>query len=500
MHVATVSLDTQHHAGPVDPRLFSGFLEHLGRAVYEGVYDPGSPHSGRDGFRRDVLAALRAMRMPLVRYPGGNFVSCYDWRDGIGPRAKRPVRPDFAWKSQEPNAFGVDEMLAWCRKLGSAPMMAVNLGTLGAPEAAALLEYCNLPAGTAWADRRVAHGHRAPYAIRTWCLGNEMDGPWQAGHVPAGVYAQRAAAASQQMKGLDPAIETVLCGSSGNGMPTYMSWDREVLEYAWDTVDYLSVHRYSGNHAGDSAWYLAEGVEIDRILEDYDHLLGYVRALKRSRKRVFISFDEWNVWYRARGDSGGWARAPHLLEEEYNLEDALVCAQYLNSFVRRADVVKIACLAQIVNVIAPILTRRDGLLRQTIYHPFVQLASHAAGLSLRPLVDSPLYRAGARGDVPVLDLSATYDPDCGTACVFLVNRDRQRALPTTLRFADARVAGLLGAEVLAGPDLKQANTWEQPDAVHPIPATATVVRRDGTAALRLPPASLTVVRLALRRR
>ena len=229
---ASVSFDTQYHAGLIDPRLFGGFLEHLGRAVYEGVYDPGNPLSDAAGFRQDVLAALRAMRMPLVRYPGGNFVSCYDWRDGIGPRAERPVRPDFAWKSHETNQFGVEEMLAWCGKLGTAPMMAVNLGTLGTAEAAALLEYCNLPGGTYWADRRVASGHAEPYGVKVWCLGNEMDGPWQAGHVPADVYAQRATAASQMMKGLDGGIQTVICGSSGRGMSTYMSWDREVLEQA----------------------------------------------------------------------------------------------------------------------------------------------------------------------------------------------------------------------------------------------------------------------------
>lgn len=499
MLTATVTVDTQYHAGPVDPRLFSGFLEHLGRAVYEGVYDPGNPLSDRQGFRRDVLAALQPMRMPLVRYPGGNFVSCYDWRDGIGPRANRPARPDFAWKTLEPNAFGVDEMMAWCRKLGTMPMMAVNLGTLGVAEAAAQVEYCNLPGGTYWADRRVANGHREPYGIKTWCLGNEMDGPWQAGHVPADVYAQRADAASKQMKGLDPSLQTVICGSSGRGMSTYMSWDRQALEQAWDTVDFISVHRYSGNHRGDSAWFLGEGVEIDRIIEDYAGLLAYVRGLKRSPRRVHVSFDEWNVWYRAQQGDGGWQKAPHLLEEVYNLEDALVCAQYLNSFIRHADTVKIACLAQIVNVIAPILTRRDGLVCQTIYHPFVMFANHASGLSLTPLVDSPRYTAGDRSDVPALDVSAVYDAEFGTLNLFLVNRDVRHDLSVTVHGADARATGVLGVETLTAADVKAANTFAQPDMVKPVAGAATV-GRGGDVRIRVPAKSLTLARLALRRR
>ncbi len=263
---ATIALNLEHHAGEIDRRIFSGFLEHIGRAVYEGVYDPGNPLSDEQGLRRDVLQALKPMNMPLVRYPGGNFVSCYDWRDGIGPRETRPARPEFAWKSVEANTFGTDEFMDFARTLGCEAMMAVNLGTGGAMEAAALLEYCNLPPETSWADRRAANGHPEPYGVKTWCLGNEMDGPWQAGHVPAEVYAQRADQAGKMMKGLDSSIELVACGSSGRGMHTYMEWDRKVLEYCWDGVDFISAHRYSNNNRNDTAWYLGEGVEIDRII------------------------------------------------------------------------------------------------------------------------------------------------------------------------------------------------------------------------------------------
>ena len=386
---ATLKLDTDFTVGAVDPRIFSGFAEHLGRCVYEGMYDPTSPHADENGFRTDVLEALRPLKMPLMRYPGGNFVSNYEWTDGIGPRENRPVRPDYAWKSLESNQFGTDDFMQWCKKAGTAPMMAVNLGTAGAKEAAAWLEYCNLPIGTYWADLRAKNGHAEPYGVKTWCLGNEMDGPWQAGHVPAAEYARRADQAGKLMRGLDPTIELVACGSSHRGMGTYLAYDREVLEYCWNDVAFVSAHRYSNNSRNDTAWFLAEGMEIERIIEDYAGLFDYVRGLKRSQKRVYLSFDEWNVWYKGDATEGNWKLAPHLLEEKYNVEDALVCAQYLMAFLRRADVVKVACIAQIVNVIAPILTNTDGLLLQSIYFPFRAIANAASGKSLTPLFRLP---------------------------------------------------------------------------------------------------------------
>ena len=481
---ATLFLNTQHHVGEIDPRIFSGFLEHMGRAVYEGVYDPESPLSDVNGFRLDVLNALKKLQMPLMRYPGGNFVSSYDWTDGIGPRDQRPRRPDFAWKSVETNQFGTDEFMVWCKELGTAPMMAVNLGTKGAEEASALLEYCNLPVGTYWADRRAANGSQEPYKVKTWCLGNEMDGPWQAGHVPAEEYARRADQAGKIMKGLDSSIELVACGSSGRGMATYLSYDRITLEYCWNHVDYISAHRYSENHRNDTAWYLAEGLEIERIIQDYAGLLSYVRGVKRSNKQVYLSFDEWNVWYKAREMDGKWTVAPHLIEEVYNLEDALICAQYLNAFIRNADVVKIGCIAQIVNIIAPILTKRDGMLLQSIFHPFALMATNAQGKSLRPVLNSPTYQAGERGEVPVLDVSASYGED-GKLGVFLVNRSQTDAVELEVRLEDVTITALGNVEVLSGNDPKMANSWENPNLLTPQPGTAHLTEQ-GTIVVQVP--------------
>jgi alpha-N-arabinofuranosidase len=492
---ATIYLDSQHHVGTIDRRIFGGFLEHLGRAVYEGVFDPGNPLSDENGFRRDVIEALRPLGMPVIRYPGGNYVSACDWKDGVGPVEKRPRRPDFAWQSIESNRFGTNEFMKWCQKLGTEPMMAVNLGTAGATEAAQLVEYCNLPVGTMWADLRREHGRESPYGVKLWCLGNEMDGPWQAGHVPAEVYAQRAMQASQLMKGLDSSIQTIACGSSGRFMPTYLQWDREVLEYCWTSVDFISAHRYSENWRNDTAWFLAEGIEIDRIIADYAGLIGYVRGAKRSDKRVFLSFDEWNVWYRARGgdaEKGGWKEAPHLIEEHYNLEDALVCAQYLAAFVRRADVVKVACIAQVVNVIAPILTRKEGLLIQSIYYPFLKFSQHAGGKSLVPVIDSPVYKAGERGEVPVIDACATMHEN-GEVAVFAVNRSEASAVTVRVGMADLRVTSVVVAEVMGGDDPKVGNTWEEPDRVGMREGMAKVI--DGQVEMTVPRTGFGVVRV-----
>lgn len=500
---STITAVSDFSIGLVDARIFGGFAEHLGRCIYEGIYDPGSPLSDEQGYRKDVIAAVRRLRMPVMRYPGGNFVSCYDWRDGIGPRDKRPARVDYAWQSLETNEFGVDEFVPWCRKVGTEPMMAVNLGTLGTLEAAHLLEYCNLETESEWVKRRRANtGQEKGYGIKLWCLGNEMDGPWQAGHVPAHEYALRADAASRMMKGLDPSIQTIAVGSSARGMKTYLEWDRQVLEHCWETVDYLSAHRYSNNSANNSAEYLAEGVEIDRVLTDYAGLLDYVRGVKKSNKRVYLSFDEWNVWYHSHGQREPkqlWTKAPHLLEDIYNVEDALIAAQYLNAFIRRADIVKIACIAQVVNVIAPIMTRRDGLFLQTIFYPFEMLATHARGQSLHLSTQSPTYSAGKHGQVSVLDAACTLDPQTGRLMLSVVNRGIESEQVVEFEILDKSLQKIIFAQQVGGTDLKKTNSFDQPDAVVPTSALAELIDRRKLQ-LKLPPTTHAVIVVETSRR
>ena len=458
-------LHSRFAVGEVSPLIFGGFLEHLGRSIYEGVYDPQSGHADADGMRTDVIEALRELALTVVRYPGGNFASGYHWRDGVGPRESRPAVRELAWQSLEPNTFGTDEFIALCRKLDWQPMIAVNLGTGSPEEARDWVEYCNAPTGTRDADLRSANGSPAPHGVPFWCLGNEMDGPWQLGHVPAEQYAIRAQQAAKMMKDVDRGIATVACGSSGPGMPTFLEWDRSVLEHLGALADYVSLHRYVGNPNDRPEDYLALSNSIDRQIEAVDACTRYVQEKLRLPRRAYLCFDEWNVWYRARGGvhSDGRGRfAPPLIEERYNLEDALVVAMFLLSFIRHADSVKIANLAQLVNVIGPLLTRGDDLLKQSIFYAFRMVSARKGGVSLRGVVDGPGYTSERYGAVNYLDHAAAIDGD--RLHVFAVNRHAEDAMQLTVECADREIVDVADSEILHA-DLKAENTFDRPDVV-----------------------------------
>lgn len=494
MDISIINLHSQFQVGQVDQRLFGGFLEHLGRAVYEGVYDPTSVHADSDGFRSDVMSALQRLRMTTMRYPGGNFASGYHWEDGIGPREKRPTVRELAWQSMEPNHFGTDEYIKLCRKMGWTPMLTINLGTGTPEEARNWVEYCNVPTGTRYANMRAVNGMVAPHHVKLWCLGNEMDGPWQLGHVPAEQYAIRAQQAAKMMKDVDPAAELVVCGSSGIGLPTYMEWDRQVLEYMADFADYVSLHRYVGNRELDTPDYLAVTNSIDRQIEDIDAVCRFVQAKRRSHKRAYLCFDEWNVWYKNMQMDGEAKYAPHLIEEVYNLEDALVVAGFLHSFIRHADVVKIANLAQIVNVIAPILTRGDEMLVQSTFYPFEMFSKRRDGISLRPVVTGPCYEGKTNGIVHYIDASAILNDK--QVHVFLTNRNVDEAARIQINMADRNIARLVNAELLTGPDAKASNSFEQPDIIKPSSFSECRIV-NGIAELELPALSVSAITLQL---
>ncbi len=487
----TIHAHTKHVVDTVDPRVFGGFLEHLGRAVYEGVYEPKSKHADETGCREDVLSALKRLRFTAMRYPGGNFVSGYHWLDAVGPKDKRPTVRDLAWQSIETNEFGPDEFVPLCRRMDWTPMMAVNLGTGTPEEARNWVEYSNVESGSRWADLRIAHGHRKPHDVKLWCLGNEMDGHWQIGHMPAEQYAILAQQTARMMKMVDPSIEVVACGSCAIDLPTYLEWDRKVLEHCRGDVEYISLHRYVGNEDNDTPNFLACTNSVDEQIEATDALCRFVHKYKKTSKRVYLSFDEWNVWYRARQAEhmdGRGKFAAHLLEEVYNLEDALVAASFLNSFIRHADSVKIANLAQIVNVIAPILTRGDDMVLQTIFHPIEMMAKRRDGESLRLVVDGPTYDTRKFGKAKYVDASAIlHGPN--RMSLFAVNRNLDAATELQLHVADARPAKLLSAEVVSGRDHKQINTFDRPDAVVAKPFDDVSFDRSG-ATLKLPTLSV----------
>jgi alpha-N-arabinofuranosidase len=497
MQPTRITLDPHFSIAAVDPRVYGGFLEHIGRAVYEGVYDPKSVHADADGFRGDVLGAIRKMRYTAMRYPGGNFASGYHWMDGVGPRSRRPKIRELAWQSMEPNEFGTDEFVKMSKLMDWTPMMTVNLGTGTPEEARNWVEYCNSPAGTLYADMRAANGSAQPYDLRLWCLGNEMDGPWQIGHVPADQYAIRAQQAAKMMKDTDPNIELVACGSCTTGLPSYMEWDRTVLEHIGSFAEYVSLHRYVGNESNNTPDYLAVTNSIDQQIEEMDAVCRYVQARLRSKKRHYLCFDEWNVWYRARQEehtNGRGKFAPHLVEEEYNLEDALVAAGFLNSFIRHADVLKIANIAQIVNVIAPILTRGDEMLLQSLYDTFVMYATRRDGTALMPSVYGPGYESKSYGYVNNIDTSAILGD--GVLHIFVTNRSLDETAPVGLALGGINLQRVQSAEIVTGAGPKALNTFAQPGVVRARPFQA-VELDEGKAQLSLPPLSVAAITFAL---
>ncbi len=497
---ATITVDPAAVVSPVHRRTFGGFVEHLGRCVYTGIHDPGHPTADEDGFRGDVIDLVHELGITTVRYPGGNFVSGYRWEDGIGPVDRRPVRLDLAWHSTEPNTVGVDEFVRWCRKVGVEPMMAINLGTRGVQEALDLLEYSNIDAGTAWSDLRRAHGTEEPHGIRMWCLGNEMDGPWQIGHKSAAEYGRLAAETARAMRKIEPGLELVACGSSGPSMPTFGEWERTVLTEAYDAVDYLSAHAYYWEEDGDLASFLASAVNLDGFIDGIVRTVDEVQAARGDAKQIHLSFDEWNVWYlhgaASRAPTDSWPVAPPLLEDHYGVADAVVVGNLLISLLRHSDRVHAASLAQLVNVIAPIMTEPGGRAwRQTTFHPFALTARHAVGDVLAVGVDAPEQATRKHGDVPLVDAVATHDPGSGAVAVFVVNR--AVAEPTTVD-VDLAAAGplrLVEASTLAGTDPYARASADDDTSLAPAPNRSAVLD-DATLRIELPPVSWSVLRLA----
>ncbi|EKX65228.1 arabinosylfuranosidase ArfA [Streptomyces ipomoeae] len=495
---ARFTLDSAFGVGAVHPRLYGSFVEHLGRCVYTGIYEPGHTTADADGLRQDVLELVRELGVTTVRYPGGNFVSGYRWEDSVGPREERPTRLDLAWKSTETNEFGLGEFMDFCAKTGMEPMMAVNLGTRGVEDAVRLLEYCNHPGGTELSDRRITDGGKEPYGIKMWCLGNEMDGPWQIGHKTAEEYGRLAAETARAMKMIHPDLELVACGSSGSGMDTFAAWEATVLEAAYDLVDHISLHAYYEEIDGDRDSFLASAVDMEHFIESVVATCDHVRARLKATKRINLSFDEWNVWYQKRPNPHqveDWQQAPRLLEDVYTVTDAVVFGSLLIALLRHADRVTAASLAQLVNVIAPIMTEPGGpAWRQTTFFPFAQAATYGRGRVLRVEADSPTYTTAKFGEVPLLHATAVTDDETGAVTVFAVNRGQSTALPLEIDLRGVEAHTVAEHLVLADADPEARNTLDHQDRVAPHPANGTTVT-DGVLRAELEPMSWNMIRL-----
>lgn len=465
---ANIKANRDHVLSAIDPRIYGSFVEHMGRAVYEGIFEPDHPTSNDQGFRQDVLEVIKELNVPLVRYPGGNFVSGYEWEDGIGPKEERPKRLDLAWRSIETNQVGLHEFMEWSRQANTEVNMAINLGTRGIDAARNLIEYCNHPGGTYWSDLRKKNGDEEPFAIKTWCLGNEMDGPWQTGAKTSDEYGRLAQETAKVMKLVDDSIELVLCGSSSAKMPTFGEWEYTVLEHAYEYVDFLSLHLYWENFENDRPNYLAKSIEMDRFIKDVVAICDAVKAKKGSDKKINLSFDEWNVWYHSKEADAKrepWDIAPPLLEDIYNFEDALLVGCGLITLLNNSDRVKIACLAQLVNVIAPIMTIKGGeVWKQPTFYPFMQASNYGRGKVLNLLTESPVYDASEYKEVPYLESTAILNEEEKEIVIFAVNRSEDEEISFATHLEGFDNLSIIEATELADYDPK-ITTQEKHDAI-----------------------------------
>ena len=498
MKKATIAFSRDKVVGPIRRRLFGSFVEHLGRGVYGGIYEPGHPTANHDGFRQDVIDLVHELGVTTLRYPGGNFVSGYNWEDGIGPKEDRPVRLDLAWQMLETNQIGTDEFARFCQLTDTEFMMAVNLGTRGIAEALQLLEYTNHPSGTALTDQRTANGYPNPHNIRMWCLGNEMDGDWQIGFLDPDSYGHLAARTARAMRNIDPTLELVAVGSSYSGMPLFGEWDRIVLEHSLDYVDMISCHAYYRESNGDLGSFLASSTDMAHVIDTIVGVIDDVKQRRGSDRDVNISFDEWNVWYA--GDDPNperelWTLAGKALEDIYSVADAVVVGSLIITLLKHAGRVVAASLAQLVNVIAPIMTETSGpAWRQSTFYPFATSSRLARGVSLHGTIDVEEYDTSKYGRVPLLDGVATHDEDSQSVAVFLVNRSETETIQATVELTDLPVTSILEAESLFDANPYARNTVD--DQTRVVPRTnATAALVDGVLTIDLPPTSWTSVAL-----
>lgn len=491
--MSRITVDLQRPIGTVDPRIFGQFIEHLGRCIYGGIYDEGSPLSDANGFRTDVLKVAGQLRAPILRWPGGNFVSGYHWTDGIGPKDDRPRRIELAWHDEESNRFGTVEFIEYCRTLGTEPYICLNLGTGTPDEAAGWVEYCNGTGNTYWANLRRSHGHDEPFSVKYWGLGNEMYGPWQIGAKTADEYVRFATEFAKIIHWVDPTAELVSCGQTG-----WQDWDQTVIEGLAKYVRYHSIQIYTGS---DDHWTnVIEPEQSDRAIRMTRSHIDRARLNQSIQHEIGIAYDEWNVWFRNK-------LSP--LEEQYTLSDALAVATFLNIFLHHADSVKVANFAQMVNVIAPIFTNSDGLFLQTIFHPLRLYAEHTGPIALdchivgaeseHLYIESALRAANGltkvrdRGPFTMVHAAATRSEDGRSMTLTVVNRSPDEAISVPLELLHGDAEGTTQVSIVTGSDPSVRNSFESPNTVGVIEHQLDLVGNQVN--LELPACSISVYRI-----
>ncbi len=402
--------DLQQEIGRIHNDIYGGFVEHMGRNVYGGVFDPGAACADEDGFRTDVLKLVREIDMPVTRYPGGSYSTLYNWEDSIGAQSERRVRREIVWRQLEPGIFGLDEFMRWARKAQTQPMLTVNIFEHPPQNTEALFEYCNLPGGTFWSDRRRANGAEDPYAVHCWCLGNELYGEWEIGEMNAVDYAKCAREHAKALRRCDPDCVLIVCGK-----PDDPEWNRTVLMTCGKYVDCLSLHEVFSPAGLSKDEYLRLPDLFGRHIAAAAAICREVEAVLPQCRALSISVDEWIVWDRdARGRADEeWCCGRHLLEQDYTIFEALIAGELFSVFHQYADIIRFACVAQTVNVLAPIRTEADGIWTQSTFHPFRLCSRYGRGRALE------IHTENADDDMIVGSVAADDD---GGLTVFAINR------------------------------------------------------------------------------
>jgi alpha-L-arabinofuranosidase len=425
---AAIKIDLDRTVGQVDPNIYGAFVEPIRTVVYGSIYDPKSPLADENGLRKDFIELVKELNIPVIRWPGGNFVSGYNWKDGIGPKDQRPARLDLAWNQIESNQMGTDEYVKLCRLLGAENFICINAGLGTLDDARHWIEYCNYEKGTYYSDLRRKYGNEQPFKVKYWALGNEIDGPWQMGQKSVEDYCKFALEAAKNMQWVDRSVKLIASGASNYRTNVdWIGWNDYVLEKMAGKIDYISVHRYVREAlAGETNFtaMMSLGLDVDQKIEVVKALIQKAMAKSGTSRPIYISFDEWSA-------SGGSRGAP-------TLTGSLMVGQHLNSFIRHADTVKMANITMLSSLVG---TSPEGDFKNPLYHAFHLYSINARGTALDVFVDCERYSNRIFKDIPYLDVTAVLNDSTKALVVNVVNRHETNAVPAAILLQSGEYAG-----------------------------------------------------------
>jgi alpha-N-arabinofuranosidase len=447
---AVIKIDPDRKIGAIDPNIYGSFLESPRR----GLYEPSSQFADENGFRKDLIDLIKELKVPVIRWPGGNFASGYDWEDGIGPKDKRPEKLDLAWNRIENNQMGTDEYVKFCKLIGAENFVCINAGTGTLDDARHWVEYCNYPKGTYYSDLRRKYGNEEPFKVKYWALGNETDGPWQLGHKNKEDYVKFATEAAKLIQLADKNIKLIASGSSNYPLVSadydphdgWIDWNDYVLDHMVGSIDYISIHRYAtqalrGLKDQGFANLMSLGLEIDKKIEIVKGLIEKAMAKSGSNRPVYISFDEYSAGRN-------------------NLTASLMLAQHLNSFIRHADIVKMANITFLTSLVG---SSPDGDFKNTLFYPFYLYSNNCQGISLDVYTSCEKYSNELFKEIPYLDVSASLNESTKMVVVNVINKNETKAIATDIVLQSGDYTGSAKAHEINGETINSTNTKTQED-------------------------------------